>query len=114
MTKFTHPTTQEEKTMSGMFIELEGETAILAVGGAYKEGPRTVRNNGQMFAKAFGGFVRLKYDGATSKSTARLDTLTIGNLWRDRMGNLCAHDAADRVVVTSDAARAYLPQLQQG
>lgn len=96
--------------MSGMFQELEGETAILAVGGVYKECPVYIRNNGELFAKAFGGFVRLKYDGATSKSSARLDTLTIGDLYRDRLGNLTVCMAEGRKVL--EKTPHYVPLLE--
>ena len=96
--------------MSGMFQELEGETAILAVGGVYKECPVYIRNNGELFAKAFGGFVRLKYDGATSKSAARLDTLTIADLYRDRLGNLTVNMAEGRKAL--EKTPHYVPLLE--
>lgn len=94
--------------MSGMFQEIEGETAIIAVNGVYKECAVYVRNQGELFVKAFGGFIRLKYDGATSKSGARLDTLTIADLWRDKLGNLCVTGNSDRQQVSGAV---YVPLI---
>jgi len=98
--------------MSGMFQEIEGETAIIAVGGVYKEAQLYKRNHGELYAKAFGGFIRLKFDGATSKSGARLDTITIDTLCRDKMGNLCTTMAPDRVELVREKLH-YLPHIQE-
>lgn len=77
--------------MSGMFQMIDGETAVIREGGVYKEVALATRNNGELYAKAKGGFVRLYADGATSAgSKCMLDTLALDvPLYRDRLGKLC-------------------------
>lgn len=75
----------------GLFVESEGDVAILSENGVYKQVPVFTRN-GYMFAKLGAGFVRLNADGSTSKATARLDTLDLASgatLGADIMGRLC-------------------------
>lgn len=54
-----------------LFKELEGDVAIVASGGVYKQVPIFTRN-GYLFAAVSGGYVRLKADGTTSKDKLRL------------------------------------------
>jgi hypothetical protein len=70
--------------------ELEGEQAILQEGGVFKPSPLYTRD-GQLFAKAAGGFVRLAADGSTSKVSGRLRFTTLvmsSPLYRNPMGRL--------------------------
>lgn len=77
----------------GLFVEVEGEAAILVERGVYKQVPVFTRN-GFLYAKAGGGFVRLYADGSTTKPNCRLDTLTWdGPLCRDGLGKLCSPEA---------------------
>jgi len=84
--------------MSGMFQIIEGETAVIREGGVYKECAIATRNDGELYVKAKGGFVRLYADGSTSAgSKCSLDTLALdAPLFKDRFGKLCVGAAADR------------------
>lgn len=94
--------------MSGMFQIIEGEVAVIVEGGVYKEAPLAVRNGGELYAKAKGGFVRLYADGSTSVgSKCRLDTLALdGPLYKDRFGKLCSAPGERRSLI--DGPQAYL------
>lgn len=73
----------------GLFVESEGDVAILASGGKYFQVPVYTRN-GFLYAKVGGGFVKLMSDGSTTVSKMRLDTLSFeGDLAADPMGRLC-------------------------
>lgn len=75
----------------GLFVESEGDVAILQEKGTYRQVPIYTRN-GYFFAKLGSGFIRLNADASTSKSTVRLETLDIasgGQLAADNMGRLC-------------------------
>lgn len=73
----------------GFFKEVEGEAAIVIIGGVFKQVPIYTRD-GYLFAKVGGGFVRLFSDGSTTKSKMRLDYMSWeGDLRRDSMGRLC-------------------------
>lgn len=75
----------------GLFQQLEGEAAVLSVGGVFKEADLYQRN-GLLFAKLGNGFVQLMEDGSTSSSKARLDTLSFeGPLYRTPLGKLAIH-----------------------
>lgn len=72
-----------------MFKELEGDTAVVVIGGVYKQVDLYTRN-GFLFCKAFGGFIRLYANGSTSKDKCRIDALsTEKDLFADRLGRLC-------------------------
>lgn len=92
--------------MSGMFKLIENEIAIIAEGGVYKEVPLAVRNNGELYVKMKGGFVRLYADGTTSVgSKCRLDTLHLdASLHKDRFGKLCIGPADDRKPLTAETS----------
>lgn len=94
--------------MSGAFRMLEGEAAVLYEGGVYREVLLAVRGNGELFAKAKGGFVRLYADGGTSYgSRCKIDTIfTEQPLYRDRLGKLCVSSGKDRKPVENPF---YLP-----
>ncbi len=78
----------------GLFVEVEGEAAILVERGVYKQVP-VFKRNGFLYAKASGGFVRLYADGSTTKAHCRLDTLTWdGALFRDSLGKLCSQEVS--------------------
>lgn len=73
----------------GLFIESEGDAAVISMGGVYKQ-VEVYTRDGYVYAKANGGFVRLLADGSTSKSNCRLDHLvTDMPLFRDAFGKLC-------------------------
>lgn len=79
------------------FKALEGETAIIAVGGVFKQCDLFTWD-GKLFAKTAGGFVRLKADGSTSKDKMRLEHLEYdGPLYRDRFGRLCVDEGDGHV-----------------
>lgn len=84
--------------MSGMFQIIEGEMAVVREGGVYKEVELATRNNGELYVKAKGGFVRLMADGTSSLgSKLTLDTLTLDAAYhKDRLGKLCISAAPDR------------------
>jgi hypothetical protein len=77
--------------VSGAFQILEGEHAVIREGGVYKEVDIAVRNNGELYVKAKGGFIRLYADGSTSVgSKCTVDTLAIdAEFHKDSFGKLC-------------------------
>jgi len=77
--------------MSGMFKLIEGELAVTVENGVYKEGALATRNNGELYVKAKGGFLRLYADGSTSGgSKCYVDALALdAPLFKDRLGKLC-------------------------
>jgi hypothetical protein len=86
--------------MAGMFKIVDGETAILRQSGVYKEADLYTRNEGELYAKVPGGFIRLYADGATSKSNIMLDTLGLDSaLYKDRFGKLCVADGKGRTAL---------------
>lgn len=89
--------------MSGMFKLIEGETAVIREGGIYKEVALATRNDGELYVKAKGGFVRLYADGSTSAgSRCTLDTLALdAPLFKDRLGKLCIGGGDKRKPLTS-------------
>jgi len=84
--------------MSGMFQLREGEVAVIVEGGVYREVPVATRNNGELYVKAKGGFVRLNADGSTSVgSKCRLDTLVMdAPMYKDAFGRLSIAPGKDR------------------
>lgn len=84
--------------MSGMFQILEGEVAVIREGGVYKEVQLAIRNNGELYVKSRGGFVRLYADGSTSiGSKCQIDTLALDMpLYKDRFGKLCVSEGENR------------------
>lgn len=57
------------------FKEVEGEAAVLVIGGVYSQVPLYTRD-GYLYAKYGSGFVRLMADGATTKAKLRLDFMS--------------------------------------
>lgn len=97
--------------MTAMFQHVEGDSAVLVQGGVYKPCDIYVRNDGELYAKASGGFVRLYEDGATSKSGVRLDALISDKqLYRDRFGRLCFYASEGRKPVAEEAKQKLLPK----
>lgn len=73
----------------GLFIQSEGDVAIVVSNGVYKQVPVYLKD-GLLYAGISGGFVRLKEDGSTSQPKMRLDHLDFdGDLHRDELGRLC-------------------------
>jgi len=94
--------------MSSMFEIIPNEVAIVRQGGVYKEVGLAVRNNGELYVKVAGGFVRLYADGKTSLgSKMTLDTLAIdARLHKDTFGKLCITPGNGRKPL--EVAPAYL------
>lgn len=87
------------------FKQIEGEAAILASGGVYRQA-EIYERNGYLFAKFGSGFVRLCADGSTSKAKMRLEAISSdGDLCRDSLGRLCRP--------TVDGAKKIDSELQQ-
>ena len=83
-----------------MFKRLEGETAIVRLGGVYKVADLYERD-GKLFAATAGGYVRLNANGTTSKDKLAIDTLALdGPLYRDRFGRLCVSDGSGRTLLS--------------
>lgn len=59
----------------GLFQHVEGETAIIVERGVYRQVDVYIRD-GILYAKSGSGFIKLNADGSTTKSHARLETLT--------------------------------------
>lgn len=92
-----------------LFKELEGDVAIVASGGVYKQVPIFTRN-GYLFAAVSGGYVRLKADGTTSKDKLRLEHLeTEVHLHKDKFGRLGTREIADaKPLLPDDTERLML------
>jgi len=90
--------------MSGMFKQIEGDSAIIVEGGVYKHADLYTRGD-YLFAKTGGGFVRLYADGSTSKPKCRIDTLaTPIPLFRDNFGRLCDGSVKSSVPIEPEKA----------
>lgn len=73
----------------GLFVEVDGEVAIIVQGGKYTQTPVYTRD-GYLYAKMGAGFIRLHSDGSTTLPKARLDHLTFDQpLGIDPLGRLC-------------------------
>ncbi len=86
------------------FKKLEGETAVVATRGVFKQ-VDLYEWNGKLFAQHSGGYVRLKENGSTSKDGVQLIELQFeGTLLRDRHGRLCTVSGPGRTALpeTSD------------
>lgn len=71
------------------FTELTGDQAVLTENGVYKPAPLYTMD-GNLFAKAGGGYVRLSKDGSTSKAKLRINKLITDTvLYSDKFGRLC-------------------------
>lgn len=71
-----------------MFKKLEGDTVILLQGGVYKPSEMFAWG-GKLFARASGGYVRLRSDGTTSKDGVRFEHMEYdGKLYEDKFGRL--------------------------
>lgn len=87
-----------------MFDKLEGDTAMLVQGGVYKTTELYVWA-GKLFAKAAGGYIRLRTNGTTSKDGVRLEHMEIEQpLFSDKFGRLATvdGDGFKPVAVTSE------------
>lgn len=91
-----------------MFKKLEGETAVLSIGGVYKVVDLYERD-GRLFAAASGGFVRLYENGSTSKPKLSIESVQFeGDLYRDRFGRLCTTAGYGRSQLSAITAGALL------
>ncbi len=88
-----------------LFKEIEGDSAVIYSAGVFKQVPLYTRN-GFLFAGAFGGFIRLKADGSTSKPSVKLDHIEIEQgLYQDRLGRLGVREMPNSTVIASDAIK---------
>lgn len=80
----------------------EGDCAVVVERGVFRQVPLfTFRD--QLFAKVGAGFVRLSSDGATSKPSVRVETLTYSDpLYRDASRRLYIHDTTGARPLTVD------------
>jgi len=94
-----------------MFKRLEGETAVIRIGGVYKVADLYERD-GRLFAAAAGGYVRLNANGTTSKDKLAIESLQIdAPLYKDRFGRLCVADADGRSpLMPEEASPLLLPK----
>ncbi len=93
--------------MSG-FKLIEGEYAIVSTGGVFKQVPLAERD-GLIYAATGGGFIQLRADGSSSKSSVRLDELSWeGPLHKTKLGKLCRPGVADSKPLPNEAAQLLL------
>lgn len=79
-----------------MFTKIEGDVAILNSGGVYRQ-VDLYEMDGSLFAGSGNSFVRLKYDGGTSKPGTRIEKLiTERQLYHDRFGRLTITEGEGR------------------
>jgi hypothetical protein len=87
-----------------MFKQLEGETAILKIGGVFKVADLYERE-GKLFAAAAGGYVRLYANGSTSKDKLGIDALALdAPLYVDQLGRLCVSFGEGRTLLDDQTA----------
>ena len=86
----------------GFFIDVEGEGAVVAQNGVFKQVGLATRD-GRLFLKVSGGYVGIMSDGSTTKNGLRLDGLTWdGSLYQDKLGRVFADKPADGGRVMAD------------
>ena len=95
------------------FKEVEGDVAILSIGGVFKQVPLYTLD-GHLFAKAAGGFVRLNETGSTSKDRLRIVKLvTELDLYRDTHGRLTTvRGPKTRPIGQDNAAKLIAPPAE--
>mgnify|MGYP006908287149 FL=1 len=77
--------------MSALFKQVDGDSVVVVQGGVFKVCDLYERNDGELYAKYGGGFIRLHANGATSKQGASVNALVSDlPLTRDQFGRLCA------------------------
>lgn len=92
----------------GFFKKIEGEAAIISFNGVYKQVDLYERD-GFLFAHAYGGYIRLRHDGSTSKARARLDHMSWeGPLYRSKTGSLCARELEGAIPLEGDQVQLFL------
>lgn len=92
----------------GLFVQSEGDVAVLVVNGVYKQVPIYIRDC-LIYAAISGGFVRLKEDGSTSQPKMRLDHMDFdGELHRDELGRLCVPSTERKSTPLADVKRQLL------
>lgn len=91
-----------------MFNKLEGDAVILQQNGVFKEAD-LYEWSGGLYAKASGGFVRLKADGTTTKSGVRIEHMeTDRHLFRDRFNRLATRNKGNKPVSLGDDGKLLL------
>ena len=90
------------------FKQVEGEAAVLVTRGVYTQVDLYERN-GYLYAKSGTGFVRLFYDGSTTKAKTRIDALSWrGRIARDALGRLCRDDVPGSQPVNGATRQLFL------
>mgnify|MGYP000686987209 CR=1 FL=1 len=88
--------------MSGFFIDIEHEQAVVSMGGVQKQVPLAQRD-GLLFAKVAGGYVQLRHDGSTSKPGMQLLFMSWdGPLHVTQLGELCLPDRSESKPIAND------------
>ncbi len=86
-----------------MFKALEGDTAVVQLGGVFKV-CQLYERDGKLFAQAAGGFVRLYANGSTSKPNLMIESLQLDEpLFTDRFGRLAVAPGEGRKPVEAAA-----------
>lgn len=84
-----------------MFKRIDGDEALIVQKGVYLAAD-LYEMDGGLFAKAKGGFIRLKADGSTSHSDVRVQKLiTDRPLFCNRFSQLCTQDGEGRKEVAA-------------
>ncbi len=80
--------TEAELAATPEFKKLEGDTVVLVQNGVYKPSD-LCEWGGKLFAKAAGGYIRLRADGTTSRDGIRFEHMEFdGKLYEDKFGRL--------------------------
>jgi hypothetical protein len=91
-----------------MFRHLEGDQALVVLGGVYRVADLYERD-GKLFAAISGGYVRINANGLTSKDKMRVESLvTEEPLYKDRFGRLCIAPGPGRDALAETETRALL------
>ena len=88
-----------------MFQKNDEDEALIVENGVYKPVEVYTGPDGGLYAKAKGGFVRIKKDGSTSAPSVKLNLLhREAPLWADQFGRLTATGGGKRkqVMITAD------------
>ena len=90
----------------GFKISGDGDCVYIKKNGVEKQVPLATRD-GNLYAQAQGGFIRLKADGSTSVPGMYFDAMEYdGPLYQDRFGRLCVQDGDRRkALVLADAGK---------
>lgn len=90
------------------FKEIEGDAAIIASRGVYRQA-QLYTFDGHLYARSGSGFIRLAVDGSTSKADTRIVRLiTDIVLYRDQLGRLSVTAAPGAKPIPGETLQALL------